>query len=149
MAQHRNPKTGRFVSTANTPESREGKFTTYAEMPVEIQGADPGDLAYRSEERYAPSSDDLAQGGQGSPLRARNPELVHPDDEGFHNAVMRSAIRRMGPEMDNPMPYLAGLESHGTPANGVRQVSDVPDDPADVRGALRPSSRGLGRGRDR
>lgn len=145
----RDERTGRFVSTTNTRESQDGKFATYDEMPVEIQGADTGDLAYEAVPRYAPEADDLAQGGQ-SPLRARNPVLVHPDDDGHHNAVMRSAIRRMGPEIDNPMPYLAGLASHGTPANGVRQVSDdVPDVPADMRGDLRPVARGQGRGRDR
>jgi hypothetical protein len=61
--------------------------------------------------RYAPAGDDLAQGAQSSPLRARNPVLVHPDDAthtvyGVQGAILRTAARDSGP-MD-PTSYLVG-----------------------------------------
>lgn len=140
----RDPRTGRFVATANAPESSGGKFNTYTEMPVEIEGADPAELAYDAVPRYAPDADDLAQGGQWSPLRARNPVLVHPDDEGHHNAIMRTAARNAGP-MD-PSAFLTGLVGHTAPSMGIQEADD--DDTAEpVRGGLRPVSRGQGRGR--
>jgi hypothetical protein len=64
--------------------------------------------------RHAPPGDELAQGGQWSPLRARNPVLVHPDDESHHNGILRTAVRRSGPVGMNPAAYLVGLESPGT-----------------------------------
>lgn len=103
MTSTRDPVTGRFVSTVNTPESSAGKFPTYADgLPVEIQGADTADLAYGTVPRHAPAADDLAQGGQASPLRARRPDLVHPDDAaheiyGTQGAVLRAAARGSGP----------------------------------------------------
>ena len=110
MTSSRDPVTGRFVGTVNTPESSAGKFPTYADdLPVEIQGADPADLAYATEPRHAPAADDLAQGGQASPLRARRPELVYPDDAGSaQGAVMRSAARGSGPDAGDPVRYLTG-----------------------------------------
>jgi hypothetical protein len=114
MASSRDPVTGRFVSTANTRESGEGKFPTYANgLPVEIQGDDPADLAYGTERRHAPAADDLAQGGQSSPLRARRPEMVPAEDAAHETssrqgAVLRAAARGSGP-MD-PTSYLTGAE---------------------------------------
>ena len=110
----RDPVTGRFVSTRNTPESSAGKFPTYANgLPVEIQGTDPADLAYAAERRHAPAADDLAQGGQSSPLRPRNPELVSDEDAdhtvyGVQGAVLRSAARGSGPDAGDPVRYLTG-----------------------------------------
>jgi hypothetical protein len=160
----RDPRTGRFVATSNTPESAEGKFGTYSDLPVEIQGADPAELAYDTVPR--------------SPLRARNTTLVHPDDEGHHNAILRTAARSAGP-MDSS-PFLTGLVGHPAPSMGVQgtrvevhgdhnplspgadllrqppgrtpgRVHMVTDDePMGTPGGdLRPASRGLGRGRDR
>ena len=123
MTSSRDPVTGRFVKTANSPESGEGKFETYADdLPVGIQGADSADLAYATERRHAPAADDLAQGGQSSPLRARNPELVPAGDAdhtvyGVQGAFLRAAAR--GSRPDDPTSYLVGRESHGTVATGV------------------------------
>ena len=113
--RYRRDLRGRFVSTANTRESGDGRFETFIEMPVEIQGADPADLAYDTVPRYAPEGDTLAGYGSSygaSPLRARNPELVHPDDTdhtvyGRQGAILRTAARGSGP-MD-PTPFLVGL----------------------------------------
>ena len=114
MASSRDPVSGRFVSTSNTPESGEGKFETYANgLPVGIQGDDPADLAYATERRHAPAADDLAQGGQSSPLRARRPEMV-PEDDAAHGtsrtqgAVLRAAARGSGPDAGDPVRYLTG-----------------------------------------
>jgi hypothetical protein len=76
----------------------------------------PREYAYELTARYAPAGDDLAQGGQGSPLRARRPTMVDPDDEGYHNGIMRAAAR--GAATDDPTAWLVGLESHGV-ATGV------------------------------
>ena len=114
MADH-DPVTGRFVSTRNTAESSGEKFETYADdLPVEIQGADPADLAYATEPRHAPRGDTLAGEGPSygaSPLRARRPELVSAEDAaheiyGAQGAVLRAAARGAGP--DDPTAYLVG-----------------------------------------
>lgn len=121
---------GRFtrvpVEAAYADQSR---FPTVAKegMDVEFQGADTGDLAYDAVPRYAPDGDTLAGAGPSygsSPLRSRRPELVHADDEGFHNAVLRTAARRSVGRPDDPTAFLVGLESHGTLATGVRTVDD-------------------------
>lgn len=124
--------------------SRDAKTGRFARRPVE--GVDAGsrfnpmgdDIPFRDvsgapspstidHARYAPKADTLAGAGQGygaSPLRARNPELVHPDDNGHHNGILRSAVRRMAGRWDDPSGYLVGLSEPGTPATGVRQASD-------------------------
>jgi hypothetical protein len=65
--------------------------------------------------RHAPAADDLAQHGQSSPLRARNPELVPAGDAdheiyGAQGAVLRAAARGSGPDADDldPVRYLTG-----------------------------------------
>lgn len=136
---HRDTVTGRFVSTSNTPESSEGRFETYAELPVEFDGADPSELAYGMEPRCAPAGDVLAQGGQRSPLRARNPTLLDPRDETFHNGPLRSAVRRHGGPMD-PSAFLTGLEP------GIQATSAAAEDDSP---AMRPAGQGAGRGRFR
>ena len=125
---NRDPVTGRFVSTRNTPESGEGKFETYADdLPVsDVSGAPSASTIEHP--RHAPRGDTLAGTGPSygaSPLRARRPELLHPEDEdhtvyGTQGAVLRTAARGSGP--DDPTPYLVGLASHGTPESMV--VSD-------------------------
>ena len=124
----RDPVTGRFVKTSNTPEAGEGKFETYTELPVEIVGADPANLAYGTDRRYAPMADELAQGGQG-PLRARHAELVHSDDAehetwGRQGAVLRSAARGVHDDTASTVRFLVGLESHGYPATGVHEIEE-------------------------
>ena len=116
---------GRFtrvpVEAAYADQSR---FPTVARdgLDVGFQGSDPDQLAYGTEQRYAPTGD-LAQSGQR--LRARRPELVHPDDEdhtiyGKQGAVLRTAARHSGPL--DPSPYLVGL-TRGTPT-AVLLVAD-------------------------
>lgn len=107
---------GRFASTANTPESGEGKFETYTELPVEIQGADPAELAYGSVARHAPAGDDLAQGGQQRPLQPRTATLVGDDVEsrartryGVQGSLGRLAARLHG-KPDDPIAYLTGAD---------------------------------------
>ena len=107
---------GRFVSTANAPESAEGKFATYDELPVEIQGADPADLAYDTVLRHAPDADDLSQGGQQRRLQPRTATLVPDADEsrartryGIQGILTRLAARRSTDPMD-PTRYLTGAD---------------------------------------
>lgn len=113
---NRDPVTGRFVSTRNTPASAEGEFETYTEIPVEIQGADRADLAYGTERRHAPAADDLAQGSQESLLRPRTAKLVSdrnrdttevyakPDRSTLH----REAMTEAGRELPEELRYLTG-----------------------------------------
>jgi hypothetical protein len=120
IASSRDPVTGRFVSTRNTPESGEGKFRTYVDdLPVEMQGADPADLAYGTEHRHAPEGDDLAQGGQSSPWRPRTAKLIsdryadttelhaRPDRATLHADTMREAAGPDAGDLD-PVHYLVG-----------------------------------------
>lgn len=112
MARSRDPVTGKFVKTANSPESGEGKFPTYAnDLPVsDVSGAPSDSTTDRL--RHAPAADTLAGTGPSygsSPLRARRPELVHPDDaDQGQGAVLRSAARDSGPL--DPSAYLVGAE---------------------------------------
>jgi hypothetical protein len=120
----RSSTTGRFVSTANAPESREGSFETYTESPVDFQGADPGDLAYASEPRHAPSADALAQFDAPSRLRARRPEMVAAEDAdhvvyGRQGAVLRTAARQAG--LTGPIGHVLGLEPVTAPSAGVQR----------------------------
>lgn len=109
---------GRFVSTRNTQQSGIGKFVTYTEMPVEVEGADPADLAYDTVPRHVPDADDLAQGGQASPLRPRTARLISahddmtgmhaiPDRSTLHAEAMREAAGPGAGDLD-PVRYLAG-----------------------------------------
>jgi len=82
----------------------------------------PREYAYGLERRDAPAGDDLGQGGQRSPLRARNAALVHPDDAAHHNAILRTAARGAG--LMDPTPALVGLEVHGTPVTGAPKITD-------------------------
>jgi len=115
----RSPINGRFVKvdTDNTPVDSKFDRMTGIEVsaPSDVQDS-PYELV-RSDRNVvrrpvAPRvTDDL---GTGSPLRARHPTMVHPDDEAkeysanIHNAVLRSAARDAGP-MD-PSYYLASGE---------------------------------------
>lgn len=122
---NRSPVTGRFtkVDVSNTPLADDSKFPAFSREGFEVgfQGADPRDSAYEmvSYDRNVVANpqalrveDNLGVGG--SPLRARRPTMVHPDDEAkeysarVHNAVLRSAARDGGP-MD-PSYFLASGE---------------------------------------
>jgi hypothetical protein len=109
----RDPVTGRFVQTANAPESGDGRFATYDELPVEFQGADPADLAYDVTARYAPAADELAQGY--GPVMHRRAVMVPPVDDvatrygNLQGALTRDAARRGTDPMD-PSRYLTGAE---------------------------------------
>lgn len=66
------------------------------------------------EQRHAPDADDLAQGGQPSPLRPRGALLVPDDGEartmyGIQGALGRDAARRHAGPMD-PSSYLTGAD---------------------------------------
>jgi len=74
-------------------------MTSAGRAPADEERYLVGDLGGSSGPSYNPGS---------ARLRARNPELVHPDDDGHHNAVLRSAARGSGP--GDPSAYLTGLE---------------------------------------
>lgn len=123
----RDPCTGRFVSTANTPSATEGKFATYTDVPVEFDGADPSDLAYGTEPRYAPTGDGLAQGGDRFPLHPRHPVLVALDEEareryGVQGMLVRDAARLHG--LSGTLGYVLGIDSTAGPAKSTRDTTD-------------------------
>lgn len=107
---------GRFtVSTANAPESSEGKFPTQTELGVTNTSSDDT-LPGMEVRRHAPSADDLAQGGQQWPVHRRIPVMVAPDDSagtiyGSHrqSAWTREAARRQGGDTD-PARWLLGAD---------------------------------------
>jgi hypothetical protein len=150
---NRDAKTGRFARRPVPDVDAESKFDPMGDdIPFyDASGAPSANTIDRA--RYAPAGDELAQGGQRSRLRARNPEMVDRADTdhtiyGRQGAVLRTAARSSLGHWDDPTGYVVGLNEPGTPANGVRQISDdVPGVPAGVRGDLLPASRGLGRGR--
>jgi len=150
---HRDPKSGRYARRPVPDVDAESRFDLMGDdIPFEdVAGQSSANTL--NQPRYAPAGDELAQGGEGSRLRARRPELVSEQDAdhtlyGRQGAVLRAAARGSVDRTDDPTSYLVGLpESHGTPANGLRQVGDVPDVPDPVRGDLRPTGRGQGRDR--
>ena len=145
----RDPRTGLFVTPANVPESSEGKFPTYAYLPVGIQGADLADLAYDTVPRHGPDADDIAPGGTW-PLYSRHPVLVSMDEHartayGQQGSLLRDAARLHG--LTGMLAHVVGLEPPTGPSSGVRQVTDDGQDPEPVRSDLRLVSRGQGRAR--
>jgi hypothetical protein len=109
---------GRFVGTRNVPESGEGKFETYTDLSVEVQGADPADLAYTAVPRHAPEGDGLAGRPYPGALRPRTTRLVRanvdvtgvhaiPDRATLHREAMIEAAGPRAGDMD-PIPYLIG-----------------------------------------
>lgn len=123
----RDPRTGRFANTANTHESREGKFATYIDMPVEFEGADPTDLAYDSVPRHAPEADELAQGGQWPSLHPRHPVLASMDEQartryGVQGMLTRDAARLHG--LTGALAYVLGVDDSASPSSGVQEASD-------------------------
>lgn len=122
--RYRRDVKGRFVATSNTPESGKGSFETYTDIPVEVQGADPDELAYGTEQCHAPDADDLAQGGDRFPVRARHPELVAADEHartayGAQGAILRDAGRRAG--LDGMLAHVVGLEPPAGTSTGVQR----------------------------
>jgi len=105
----RDPKTGRFAVRRPVPdvdaESRFGPMGDSIEDIGNVSSAPSPNTIERP--RHAPAGDMLAGPSYPGPLRARNAELVHPDDEGHFNAVLRTAARDSGPL--DPTPYLTGV----------------------------------------
>lgn len=120
----RDPRTGRYVRTANTPESGEGKFPTYTDMPVEdVSGAPSANTIDRP--RYAPD-DELAQGGE-SRLRPRHPVLIDADEQartlyGVQGGRVRDAARLQG--LDGMAGHVLGLYPPAAPSTGTLESND-------------------------
>jgi hypothetical protein len=187
MAAHRDAKTGRFARRPVADVASTSEFNPMgSDIPFEDVSGTPSPST-TTQPRYAPQADELGQLDAHSPLRSRNPVMVHPADEGHHNAIMRTAARSAGP-MD-PTPFLTGLGSPVPPSRGIQgsrvevhgdqntlspgrvmpprtRPRYITDDSAgnlaevqrrmddglfssDASNALRPASRGQGRGRDR
>jgi hypothetical protein len=96
-------------------------------MPVEIQGAGPGDLAYDTEPRHAPEADELAQGRSRFPLRARHPTLVAADEHaatryGTQGMLTRDAARLHG--YGGALAYVLGVDDSASPSSGFQGTSD-------------------------
>jgi hypothetical protein len=120
----RDRRTGRYVSTANTPESSEGKFSTYTDLPVEIEGADPADLAYDAVPRRGPTADTLAGPAYPSRLRPRDAVLYGGDDGGHaQGAVLRAAARLQG--MGGMIGHVLGVNGSAAPAGSVQEHDDT------------------------
>jgi hypothetical protein len=125
---NRDAKTGRFARRPVEGVDAESRFNPMGDdIPFrDVSGAPSANTIEHP--RYARKADDLAQGGQAR-LRARNPEMVDPADAthtiyGAQGAVLRTAARRSAGRPDDPTAFLVGLQSHGTPATGVKQVTD-------------------------
>jgi hypothetical protein len=123
----RDPRTGRFVGTANTPSATEGKFATYTDMPVEFEGADPNDLAYDAMPRRAPEADELAQGGSRFPVRGRHPALIAADGQarsrfGAQGALVRDAARLQG--VPPALAYVLGIDDATGPSRSIKESTD-------------------------
>lgn len=123
----RDPCTGRFVSTANVPSATDGRFETETEMPVEFEGADPNDLAYGTEPCYAPTGDELAQGGSRFPPHPRHPVLVSIDEGtrtryGAQGALTRDAAPLHG--LSGTLGYVLGIDDTAGPATNTRETAD-------------------------
>ena len=120
-ASSRDPVTGRFVSTRNTPESGEGKFETYADdLPVEHAGGRPCGPRIR---RRAPPRTRRGRPGPGRPvepvapahgeadqrpLRRHDRDLhARPDRATLHADTMREAVGPDAGDLD-PVHYLVG-----------------------------------------
>jgi hypothetical protein len=111
LCGYRDRVTGRFARRPVEGVDAESRFDPMGDdIPVDnVSGApSPSTIEHP---RYAPDADELAQGGQASPLRSRRPEMVHPDDEmhtiyGKQGAVLRTAARDTGPMY--PVAYLVG-----------------------------------------
>jgi hypothetical protein len=103
------------MSKRSQPRDMRGRFVKMGdsiEHVDNVSGApSPGTIEHP---RYAPEADDLAQGGQRSPLRPRGAVLV-PEDEhartryGVQGALGREAAREHAGPMD-PVAYLTGAE---------------------------------------
>lgn len=116
---NRSKTTGKFerVDVSNTPLAADSKFPTFSKDGFEVSSpSDVQDSPYELvpgdqnvvRRPVAPRVEDNL--GTGSPLRARRPTMVHPEEEakeqyGVHNAILRTAARHSGP-MD-PSSFLA------------------------------------------
>ena len=121
----RDPRTGRFaarrpVATVDA-ESRFDPMADSIEDISNVSGApSPNTIEHP---RHAPDADTLAGYGPSygdARLRARHPEMVHPDEQSSdpreaRNAILRSAARDSGP-MDPSYGLVSGFgaETPGT-----------------------------------
>jgi hypothetical protein len=120
----RDPRTGRYVRTANTPESSEGEFETYTDLPVVIQGDDPGQLAYDAVPRRGPTADTLAGPAYPSRLRPRDAVLYGGDDGGHaQGAVLRAAGRLHG--VGGMIGAVLGIDDTPRPPRTVQNAGQV------------------------
>jgi hypothetical protein len=114
----RDARTGRWTRVVPDVDA-ESRFDPVADSIEDIDNISGAPSASTIDRpRYAPQADDLAQFDARSPLRARNLTLVHPDDEGHHNAVMRTAARSAGP-MDSTA-FLTGLAGFPASPTGIQ-----------------------------
>ncbi|MGH3401883.1 MAG: hypothetical protein ACRDRJ_05075 [Streptosporangiaceae bacterium] len=158
MARHdQRDYRGRFrqVDTDLARDNRSERFPQTDSIDVQTQ---PESYAYglvgRDEgsagARYAAPSMADNFGVTGARLRARRPEMVHPDEAArtvydVHNEVMRSAARDAGP-VDPTYSLVTPMLPHGA-RPGAEQLAEQAS--ADKFHGLRATSRGEGRSRDR
>jgi hypothetical protein len=111
---HRDEMTGRFARRPVRDVDATSEFDPMGDdIPFDnVSGA--ASLDTIKHPRPAPGADELAQGGQSSPLRPRGAVLVPGDEEartryGTQGALGRDAARNSAGPMD-PAPYLTGAE---------------------------------------
>lgn len=148
-SQERDPRTGRFAPRRPVPDvNAESRFDPMADSIEDIEDVSATDVRPgMSAVRHAPEADQLAQGGQQTPVGIRQATLVHPDDSSFHNAHLRSAARSAGPA--DPTPFLTGLDGPETPAGGRESAVHVYRDGGAVMSPTRAEDIAPGWGRSR
>ena len=128
-SQHRDQRTGRYARRPVPDVDVESRFDPMADAIEDIEDvsgeASPGTVEQPS---YAPAADDLAQGGQRSPLRARRPEMVSAQDAdhtvyGRQGAVTRAAVRFHG--IDGMLGHVLGVEPATAPSEDVPGTESV------------------------
>jgi hypothetical protein len=111
---HRDKVSGRFARRPVKDVDAESRFGPVADAIEDITNVSGAPSSSTIEHpRHAPAADDLAQGGQSSPLRARRAEMVPAGDAaheiyGTQGAVLRAAARGSGAGAGDPVRYLTG-----------------------------------------
>ncbi|HET9081119.1 MAG TPA: hypothetical protein VFO01_11485 [Trebonia sp.] len=144
----RDPRTGKFAPRRPVPDvDAESRFDPVGDdIPFDdVSGASsPNTIEQR---RYVPEADELAQGGQRTSVGIRRPVLVHPDDAGHYNGLLRTAARDSGPL--DPTAYLAGLGQPATPPAGRESSVQVYGDGGPTMSPTRAEDVAPGNGRGR